>query len=459
MLSRRVSPVLRNDAGRAFITYTMKNNTQAAPGTREMAGERPGGRKGASSRVHYAYVIVACCCLMMGINVGLSFSCAGIFYQPVSESLGVPVGEFGIYMSIMYVTSSLMLPLAGKMLERFSARTLFAVSSAVMGLDFIAMSLFHNVWEFYLAGGLMGVTLAFLLYLSFPTMINRWFHTKVGMMIGICSAASGIGGMLFNPVAGWIITEFGWRWGYAVFGGISLLVVSPVLFILLRDYPSDKGLLPYGAVSGADNGSGKQGSGVSGGRTYAEAVRSPLFYGLILFAFLMMGISTLNLFIPGYVTSHSFSLEQASLTAAMVMGGVTVGKLVLGWVNDRNCMAGVVLTAGCGIAGLAVLLLGAGTLALILCGAFLFGWAYAGVTVQTAMLTRRVFGTRDYSRIYSIISIALAAGGALASGGWGLLADAAGTPVTFFCGICGLLLCLVIGVVALRRTFSGGHAE
>ena len=83
----------------------------------------------------------------------------------------------------------------------------------------------------------------------------------------------------------------------------------------------------------------------------------------------MMGTSTLNLFIPGYVTDHGFSLEQASLTAAAVMAGVTVGKLVLGWVNDRNCMAGVVVTTACGMGGLAVLLAGAGALASIMGGA------------------------------------------------------------------------------------------
>lgn len=405
--------------------------------------------------MHYAYVILICCCLMMGVNVGLSFSCAGIYYTPVSQSLGVPVGEFGIYMSIMYVTSSLMLPLAGKMLERYSARMLFAVSSAVMGLDFLAMSLFREVWEFYIAGGVMGVTLAFLLYLSFPTMVNRWFHTRVGMMIGICSAASGIGGMLFNPLAGWIITEWGWRWGYATFGIICLLIVAPLLALLLRDRPADKGLLPYGMDAAAapqgDAPRSAPGARELPGMEYGLAVRSPLFYGMILFAFLMMGISTLNLFIPGYVGAHGFSIEQASLTAALVMGGVTVGKLVLGMVNDRNTRLGVALTTGAGIAGLGVLLAGAGSFPLILGGAFLFGWAYAGVTVQTAMLTLRVFGQRDYSRIYSIISIALAAGGALASGGWGLLADDFGTPVTFVSGIAGLLVCLLIGLVALRR--------
>ena len=200
-----------------------------------------------TSRLHYGFVIVACCCLMMGINVGLTFSCAGIYYQPVSASLGVPVGEFGIYMSVMYVSSTLMLSVAGGMLERWSVRLLFTLNSAIMGVTFVAMAFFNHVWEFYIAGGVLGVTLAFLLYLSFPTLVNRWFHSKVGIMIGICSAASGIGGMIFNPIAGWIITNHGWRWGYGSFGLIILLAVTPVLALLLRDRPQQMGLLPYGA--------------------------------------------------------------------------------------------------------------------------------------------------------------------------------------------------------------------
>lgn len=388
---------------------------------------------------------------MMGVNVGLTFSCAGIFYRPVSESLGVSVGEFGIYMSVMYVTSTLMLPVAGRMIERWSARWLFAGSCALMGLTFVSMSLYSRVWEFYVAGGVLGVTLAFLLYLSFPTLVNRWFHTKVGLMIGICSAASGIGGMLFNPVAGWMIGQWGWRWAYGAFGAVILLVVTPLLGWLLRDRPSDMGLRPYGAEEAAGCVSGVS---AGGGVTYARAARSPLFYALVLFAFVMMGTSTLNLFIPGFVTDSGFSLEQASLTAAAVMAGVTVGKLALGWINDRNCLAGVVVTAGAGMGGLCVLLAGAGSLVLIMAGAFLFGWAYAGVTVQTAMLTRSVFGTRDYARIYSVMSIGLAAGGAIASGGWGLLADATSASFIFTAGVGCLALCMVLGVWALRSPLS-----
>lgn len=402
-------------------------------------------------RFHYGYVIVACCCLMMGINVGLTFSCAGIFYQPVSEALGVPVGKFGIYMSVMYVTSTLMLSVAGGMLERWSARWLFTLNSALMGATFIAMAFFSRVWEFYIAGGVLGVTLAFLLYLSFPTLVNRWFHSKIGIMIGICSAASGIGGMIFNPIAGWIITEHGWRWGYGSFGLIILLAVTPLLAILLRDFPRDMGLLPYGAEADGLQTSRTKKADSTPGVSYGKALRMPAFYLTLLFAFLMMGTSTLNLFIPNYVTDHGFSLEQASLTAAFVMAGVTVGKVALGYINDRNCLAGVAVTTFAGIAGLLSIIFCGGELWLILGGAFLFGWAYAGVTVQSAMLTRTIFGARDYARIYSNISIALAAGGALASGGWGLLADATSFRFIFSAGAVVLAVCALAGAVGLAR--------
>ena len=158
---------------------------------------------------HYGFVIVACCCLIMGVNIGLTFSCAGIFYTPICQSLDVAKGEFGIYMSVMYVTSILTLTLAGQLVERLSARWLFSGCSALMGLTFGAMAFFNSLWEFYVAGGVLGVTTAFLLYLSFPTLVNRWFRSKVGLMIGICSAASGIGGILFNPIAGSLIENIG----------------------------------------------------------------------------------------------------------------------------------------------------------------------------------------------------------------------------------------------------------
>lgn len=143
---------------------------------------------------HYGYVIVACCFLIMFVIVGLVMSCAGIFYKPVSEELGIDVGKFGLYMSLNFLFSTLTLSFAGKLLEKYSSRIILTFCSAMIAATFMAMSLFDAVWQFYVAGAVFGITLAFLLYLGFPTLLNRWFKTRMGVFIGICSAGSGIGG-------------------------------------------------------------------------------------------------------------------------------------------------------------------------------------------------------------------------------------------------------------------------
>ncbi|MDE6271828.1 MAG: MFS transporter [Muribaculaceae bacterium] len=419
---------------------TNSSNLSAAQSARGVSGRR----------LHYAFVIVGCCCLMMGINVGLTFSCAGIFYRPVTESLGLSVGGFGLYMTAMYIASSLMLPFAGRMLERYSSRMLFTAASTLNGVALILMGCMSTLAGFYIAGALLGISIAFLLYMSYPTLINRWFHTRMGLMIGICCAASGLGGIIFNPIGGYIIGEWGWRVGYWAFGAIILVIVTPLLALWLRDYPHELGLKKFGEDD-SGNPAGSQAAEASSamGLTYAQVIRMPVFYALIAFAFIMMGCSTLNLFIPGYVQSVGFPLETASMAAASAMAGVTLGKLLLGYINDRNCLLGVLLCTIGGAAGLLAVIWGHSWIAAILVGSFFFGWCYAGVTVQTAMLTKAVVGSRDYARIFSIISIALSAGGAVASGGWGLLADATSYSLSFIVGAGLLLMATLLGLYSL----------
>ena len=392
---------------------------------------------------HYGYVIVFCCCLIMGINIGLVMSCAGIFYKPVSSALGISVGDFGLYMTFIYSFSFLMLSIAGKMMDKYSARWLLTASSGIVGLLYLGMSQFNEAWHFYIAGALIGVSLAFLLYLSYPILINRWFNTRVGFFIGLCSAASGIGGILFNPLAGYLIAEYGWRNTYLIFGIIILALVTPILGLLLRNYPEDKGLKPYGADKGKSD-------APKWGTDYATVIKTPVFYALVVFSFLMISVSTLNLFLPTYVTSLGYTVEQSALAASAIMVGVTIGKVVLGWINDRSPLLGVLTSVGLGILGFIFLLMGEIGMTLMTIGGFLFGWAYAGVTVETALLVRIVFGTKDYSQLFSSISIALALGGAVMAGGWGYLTDLIQFKFILITGIVLLIASGLIGFYVLR---------
>lgn len=270
----------------------------------------------------------------------------------------------------------------------------------------------------------------------------------MGIFIGICSAGSGIGGVLFNPIGGYLITNYGWRTTYLIFGAMILLLVTPVLALFLRDYPKDKGLKPYGTTATAvtDSQPRNQDTGIE----YAKAIRMPVFYGLVVFAFLLNAAATLNVFIPAYVQSIQFSIEEASFVASAVMVGVTVGKVALGMINDRSTNWGVAATIGFGVTGLALLLMGHIGITVSISGGFLFGWAYAGVSVQTPLLVRSVFGNRNYARIYSNVSMAIAVGGAIAAGGWGLLSDATSFGFILTAGIVFLIVSGGIGLYALK---------
>ncbi|MCB6543254.1 MFS transporter [Desulfovibrio desulfuricans] len=263
--------------------------------------------------------------------------------------------------------------------------------------------------------------------------------------MGVCSAASGIGGILFNPVGAYMITLYGWRTTYCIFGMIVLLFVTPILAFLLRDYPEDKGVTAYG-----EKDQQKAASISTTGVEYRVAIRMPIFYGMVVFAFLMISVSTLNLFIPNYVTGLDYSLEQASFVTSAVMVGVTIGKVILGMVNDKNSALGVAVTAVCGICGSILLLIGQIGIGVVTCGVFLFGWAYAGVTVQTPMLVRAVFGSKSYTQIYSNISISFAAGGALMAGMWGILADHTNYRFILALGFLFLIIASSIGIYALQ---------
>lgn len=398
-------------------------------------------------RVHYAFVIVFCCCLMMGVNVAFVFSCAGIFYRPLTSDLGLTVGAFGWYMTFLYIASSLMLPIAGRLLQRYSARMLFTLASLLNGVSLAAMGMMSQLWQFYIVGACLGISISFLLYMSYPTLINRWFQTRMGLMIGICSAASGFGGIIFNPIGAFVIGNYGWRWGYFMFGAIVLIFVTPIIAFLLRDKPEDMGLQKFGQTTSSD----KVANGDTEGISFTQATKMPVFYAILIFAFIMTGCSMLNLFIPSFIESGAYSLEDAAMAASATMVGMTLGKLLLGYINDRNCRLGVILCTLGGAAGIMMLVAGLSTLWVVLVGSFLFGWCYAGTTVQTAMLTRTVMGSRDYARIYAIISVALSAGGAFASGGWGWLSDTFGYPVAFMIGAILLTIAFCLGWFSLKQ--------
>src|SRR5690554_7521744 len=78
------------------------------------------------------------------------------------------------------------------MLPRIGIRAMVAISGAGAGLSYIAMSYFTSLWQFYVAGIVVGFTLPACSFLPASVIITNWFEQRRGMAMGIAMAFTGV---------------------------------------------------------------------------------------------------------------------------------------------------------------------------------------------------------------------------------------------------------------------------
>lgn len=410
-----------------------------------------------SKKFHYAYAIVASCIVITCLPCALALSCAGIFFTPVSEFFGVPRASFTLYFSIVNIMMMLTLPMAGNHLSRLDSRKVLSGATLLVGLGLMGMSFGNSMPWFYVCGAIIGVGIAPLIYLAVPTLINAWCVKNVGFFVGLCMAFTGIGGVIFNPIGTSIIQSGpeGWRLAYRVFGIITLVGTLPFTLFVIRSKPEDKGLLPFGAEEAAEQGDSPKAAPVEG-VSASVAMKTPAFFALAAFCGVITLNQTIYQFLASYATSFADTIPAiaaaSGVVASAAMAGQAIGKVVLGIINDRSLRLGIFFGLGCGVVGVLLMWFFPSPLAMLLVGAFLFGVVYAMTTVQTPLLVRSVFGSADYTNIYSRISMVGSLMSAIAAVFWSFVIDSpGGFPLMFIGGLVCMAICLATSLFALGQ--------
>ena len=419
-----------------------------------------------ASRFHYAFLIVVACVALTGIPGAMTMNCAGLFFTPVSDYFGVPKAQFTLYFSILHITAMIAMPFAGALLGRGNIRYLLSGAVVLIGLSFAAMSQFNAVWMFYITGVTLGVGLAPVLFLATPLLIDRWCRKNVGLFVGIGMAATGIGGVLFNPLGTAICASApdGWRMAYLVFAALILLVALPVVFFVVRSDPSDLGLAPYGwteepAGEGASSPretSTPRNPSDSWGVSASKAVRTSAFVALAAFSFVLSLNQTTYQFFASYCQASSSAnvVAAAGIVAAACMAGQAIGKVALGSLSDKSPRAGLLIGVLCGMVGLLLMMAAGSNVVIMMAGSFLYGGLYSCNAVHAPLLIRAVFGSRDYSKINSYRTVFATMSFAFGAELWGMIADmpngytamfALSIALAALCGALGLFVCSKIG--------------
>jgi MFS family permease len=406
--------------------------------------------KSSSGGFHYGYVVLIGACLICAVVSGVTLNSAGIFINPVATELEIGFGNLAFYLTILFITMALFLPFAGRMMDKYDVRILAIISVVLAAGSLFAMSKFTSVYQFYVAGFTLGIANTFAMFLIGPILVNRWFKQRVGFYLGIVTAFSGVGAVIANPVGGILISNNGWRNAYMTLS-IALAIIGVFASLLLRSRPSDKGLRPLGDT-GVET-AVKQAT-LEPGVPASVAVKTAAFFFACFFAaFISLATSGTNQYLAPLAQSYGFPIALAGTVVSICAVGNMIGKPILGAIADKSVFTSIWVACGSGIAALTILMF-SGIIGnwSVYVGTFLFGICLASCVPVSAMLVRKLFGTRDYSKIYSNIMAVAAIGSGVGATLLGFVRDfTGGFTAVLILDIVLMAACGIAASIALKQ--------
>lgn len=380
----------------------------------------------------------------------LVFSTWSLFQAVVPDALGVPKTAFAAYITVLYLTMTVASPIAGKLIQKMDIRIILTGSAVLVGLAFIIIGLVKQLWAFYLGGILMGMGEISILWLAIPTLINRWFNERAGTFVGVCMAFTGIGGAIWAQVFGalynggagldiWTI--------YLIWGVIALVTSVPFTTLCIRSTPEECGCKPYGKVQSA--------SGKPEGLDASKAMKMPVFYACFIFAGLINLLTIVAQQFPTYtkqLVGVSFdAMAVGIMMATVMMVAQAICKVALGVVADKNVKVSFVAACVAGIVGVVLVMTGSFNEIVLYAGAAIYGFFFASAAVLMPIVVRQIFGVREYSEIYSRISVFVNLLGAVGAMFWAFIGEAAGFTALFLVAIGLLVVVLLLGLYAFAN--------
>ena len=287
--------------------------------------------------IHPAWWVAAVTMAALMAAAGFRSS-TGALLVPLEADFGWSRSTTSGAVSLNLIIYGLTAPFAAALMERFGIRRVVAASLTLVALGSGLTLVMTSPWQLWLLWGFaIGIGTGSLALVFGAVVANRWFVKRRGLVIGVFSAASSTGQLIFLPAIANLAEGPGWRWAAAVTTVFAALLVPFVLW-LLHDHPSDIDARAYGATGPTPRPAPPTQSAARVAiNALKENTRSRTFW--ILFAtFWICGWSTNGLigthFIPA---AHDHGMPASTSAGLLALIGVfdIIGTVASGWLTDR----------------------------------------------------------------------------------------------------------------------------
>jgi sugar phosphate permease len=406
----------------------------------------------AKRHIHYGWVIVALTFLTM-LTSSAALGLPGALIQPLNKEFAWNTEQISSVLALRFALYGLLGPFSAILIERYGMRRVMCIALSLVALSMALVTMLSQLWELFILWGLiLGLGSGMTALVLGAMVANRWFEKRRGLVIGMLTASSATGQLIFLPIAAWLIEHFGWRAAVLpVF--LSCLITAILAFFFMRDRPEDVGLRAYGV----DPATPLPAAMPARRMTIWEpllvlrgVIRNRTF--LILAAtFFICGLST-----NGLIQTHFISLcGDYGLTAipaagvlAMMGGFDFFGTIMSGWLSDRYDNRKLLFWYY-SLRGLSLFWLPHSTFSLygLSIFAMFYGLDWIATVPPTVKLAGAAFGKERAGMVFGWIFAAHQLGAATAAYGAGSIRTLllTYTPALYVAGG----MCLVAGAIAM----------
>lgn len=404
------------------------------------------------NKIHYAWWTLVALCIIVGLGKGSLNNSASLFLGPVSEDLGIGMGQLTLYLSISAIVTLFYLPLTGKIMAKFDSRLVIVAAILMQSGAFAAFGFMNSVWGWYLFSVPLSLGGTLIMVIVGPVLINQWFQKKQGLALGILNAAAGAMGALTQPFISRLIANKGWSFTYVAVGVVVILISVPVALLFIKKSPDNYGVEPYGAVETNDDSENvADASELTQGISIEIARKNFSFYALILFFFLIVSVSSFSMHIPRYLIDQGFDVEFTGNVMGYYMFGMLILSLLIGILIDKiGAKYTAVVSMIIGLSSI-ILLLTANNATVIIIAVSMFSVVSSSIATVGPALTSSLFGPKNYGEIYSVGSLGLGIASIIALPAYGYLFDLVGS---YDSGLYAIVVMLTINIIAIFLAFK-----
>lgn len=414
------------------------------------------------SRRAWAPVVVGVTFAALLVSAGLRAT-PGVLIQPLELHFGWDRATISFTAAVGIFLYGLVGPFAAALMQTVGIRRTMLGGLALMSASTFASLWMTQPWQYLLSWGIFsGVGTGAVASVLGAAVVNRWFATRQGLVMGLLSASTATGALIFLPLLAWLAREGAWR-PTVLAVSIACAALIPLVLLFVPERPGDVGTRRFGETADAPPPPPmKQAStAMLAIDVLMMAARRPVFW-LLFGTFFVCGLTT-----NGLVGTHMIAFCGDHGIAPFAAAGLLslmglfdlIGTTASGWLTDRYDPRKL-LCVYYGLRGLSLIalpFLDFGPTSLTLFAVF-YGLDWIATVPPTVKLANHAFGERDAPIVFGWIMVGHQLGAATAAFGAGYIRQVSGSylPAFVASGVFGLVAAVVI--LGAARSARGKEA-